>query len=116
MSIYKSIKFDVRGLVPAILQDYYDGTVLMVAYMDKKALRKTLRTGKATFWSRSRQTYWTKGETSGHFQLVKEVYLDCDGDCLLFKVKSLGPACHTNARSCFWRKLKNQQWKVIKVK
>lgn len=114
MSIYKRIKFDEKGLVPAILQDWRDGTVLMVAYMNKEALRRTLRSGRATFWSRSRKRLWVKGETSGHYQLVKDVYLDCDGDCLLFKVKSLGPACHTNERSCFWRKLKGRQWKVIK--
>ncbi len=96
------------GLIPAIVQDEKDGTVLMLAYMNEEALKKTLATGKATFWSRSRNELWTKGETSGNFQLVQEIRMDCDGDTLLIKVKSTGPACHTGNRSCFYRLLEDE--------
>ncbi|MGM9960542.1 MAG: phosphoribosyl-AMP cyclohydrolase [Allobaculum sp.] len=93
------------GLIPAIVQDVHDGTVLMLAYMNEESLEKTLKTGKATFWSRSRNELWTKGETSGNYQLVKEIRKDCDEDTLLIKVESVGPACHTGNRSCFYRLL-----------
>lgn len=94
-----------EGLVPAVVQDEKSGEVLMLAYMNKEAWLKTLATGKAHYWSRSRQSLWLKGETSGHVQLVCEVRLDCDEDTVLLKVKQLGgAACHTGYRSCFYRK------------
>ena len=93
------------GLMPVVVQDHETGEVLMLAYMNRGALLKTLETGKATYWSRSRQSLWLKGETSGHVQLVREVLLDCDADTILLKVKQLGgAACHTGYRSCFYRK------------
>ena len=99
------IKFDQQGLVPAIIQDASNGTVLMLAYMNRESWIKTLETGKAHFWSRSRNCLWLKGETSGHVQLVREVRLDCDRDTVLLKVEQLGgAACHTGHRSCFYRK------------
>lgn len=94
-----------KGLVPAVVQDFQTGEVLMLAYMDKKAFEKTIETGTSWFWSRSRKSYWNKGETSGHFQYVKEISVDCDGDTILLKVKQVGAACHTGNRSCFYRKL-----------
>lgn len=95
------LKRDSRGLVVAVVQQYDTGEVLMVAWMDDEALHRTLSTGRATYWSRSRQQYWVKGETSGHVQHVKSVALDCDGDALLVRVDQVGPACHTGARTCF---------------
>ncbi|MDZ5620603.1 phosphoribosyl-AMP cyclohydrolase [Nocardioides bizhenqiangii] len=89
------------GLVPAIVQQYDTGEVLMLAWMDDEALHRSLSTGRATYWSRSRQDYWVKGETSGNRQHVKEVRMDCDGDTLLVKVDQEGPACHTGTRTCF---------------
>ena len=106
MSFYDKLKFDANGLIPAIIQDYKTGEVLMVAYMNEESLKKTLKIKKTCFWSRSRKTYWIKGETSGHFQFVKGIYYDCDKDALLIKVRQLGAACHTGKRSCFYRKLK----------
>lgn len=94
-----------KGLLPAIVQDFESGEVLMLAYMDKKSLEKTIETGTSWFWSRSRKSYWNKGETSGHFQYVKEISIDCDGDTILLKVEQIGAACHTGNRSCFYRKL-----------
>lgn len=85
----------------AVVQEHATGQVLMLAWMDEEALRRTLRTGRATYWSRSRQQYWVKGETSGHYQYVRSVALDCDGDALLLQVEQVGPACHTGAHSCF---------------
>jgi len=97
-----------QGLVPAIVQDWKTGEVLMIAYMNAASWAKTLETGKACFWSRSRQKLWLKGETSGHVQIVKEVYLDCDNDALLLKVEQVGgAACHTGYRSCFYRQIIN---------
>jgi len=90
-----------RGLVPAVAQQHDTGEVLMMAWMDDEALHRTLTTGRATYWSRSRQEYWVKGDTSGHVQWVKEVRLDCDGDTLLVKVDQEGAACHTGSRTCF---------------
>ena len=101
----KSLKFDANGLMPAIIQDYKSGEVLMVAYMNKNSLRRTMRSGKTCFWSRSRKEYWRKGETSGNFQFVKSIYYDCDMDALLIKVRQKGAACHTGNRSCFYRKI-----------
>jgi len=96
------------GILPAVVQDDETGEVLMLAYMNRDAWLKTLETGKATFWSRSRNSLWLKGETSGHFQLVREVRMDCDDDTILLKVNQIGgAACHTGYRSCFYRKLVN---------
>jgi len=93
------------GLVPAVVQDYKTGEVLMLAYMNEKALEATIKTKKATYWSRSRNKLWIKGETSGNFQEVKEIYIDCDNDTILLKVNQIGgAACHTGFRSCFFRK------------
>jgi phosphoribosyl-AMP cyclohydrolase len=99
------LRFDERGLVPAVVQDEGTGEVLMVAWMNEEAVRKTLETGRTWFWSRSRGKLWTKGETSGHVQHVREVLYDCDGDTLLVRVHQVGPACHTGNRSCFYRRL-----------
>ena len=100
----EEIRYDDRGLVPAIVQDYLDGTVLMMAWMNQESLQKTLETGETWFWSRSRQAFWHKGETSGHLQRVKSLRYDCDSDCLLITVEQLGDvACHTGERSCFHR-------------
>ncbi len=95
------VAFDERGLAPAIIQQHDTGEVLMLGWMDAEALRRTLRTGRVTFWSRSRGEYWRKGDTSGHVQRVRAARLDCDGDALLIQVEQVGPACHTGARSCF---------------
>src|SRR5215831_4014106 len=95
------LKRDATGLVLAVVQQHDTGEVLMLAWMDDEALRRTLTTGRATYWSRSRQRHWVKGETSGHHQYVKSVALDCDGDAVLVKVDQTGVACHTGDRSCF---------------
>lgn len=100
-----SLKFDKNGLIPSIIQDYKTGEVLMIAYMNKESIKRTLRSGKTCFWSRSRKQYWTKGETSGNFQFVKNIYYDCDKDALLIKIRQVGVACHTGNRSCFYRKI-----------
>ena len=97
------VRFDARGLVPAIVQDARTGQVLMLAYMNAEALAATLRTGEAHFWSRSRGQLWHKGATSGHTQRVVEMRVDCDGDTLLLRVEPHGPACHTGANACFYR-------------
>jgi phosphoribosyl-AMP cyclohydrolase len=104
-NILDKVKYDSAGLVPAVVQDAANGEVLMVAYMNSDALRATLETGRATFWSRSRQEFWIKGATSGHYQFVKEVRVDCDVDCILVKVDQVGAACHTGFRSCFYRQV-----------
>ena len=101
-----TLKFDQNGLIPAIVQDYKNKEVLMLAYMNKESVRRTLKLGKTCFWSRSRQEYWIKGGTSGHYQFVKSVAYDCDLDALLIKVRQMGVACHTGNRSCFFRKIK----------
>jgi phosphoribosyl-AMP cyclohydrolase len=98
----QSLRYDDRGLIPAIAQDAGDGAVLMMAWMNVEAVRETLATGRATYWSRSRQALWRKGETSGHVQRLVEMRIDCDRDCLLLLVDQTGPACHTNRRSCFY--------------
>jgi phosphoribosyl-AMP cyclohydrolase len=95
------LKRDADGLVAAVVQQHDTGEVLMVGWMDDEALHRTLTTGRATFWSRSRREYWAKGDTSGHVQWVRGVALDCDGDSLLVRVEQVGPACHTGERSCF---------------
>lgn len=101
------LKYNEQGLIPAIAQDYENGDVLMLAYMNREALKFTLETGKAHYYSRSRKCLWLKGETSGHFQYVKEIYYDCDCDTLLLKIDQKGAACHTGNRTCFYRKLKD---------
>ena len=95
------LKRDARGLVAGVIQQYDTHEVLMVGYMNDEALRRTLTTGRVTFWSRSRQEYWRKGDTSGHVQYVKSLTLDCDGDAILVQVDQVGAACHTGKRSCF---------------
>lgn len=102
----REIKYDEKGLVPAIVQDISSDEVLMLAYMNSTALKKTISTGKTHFWSRSRQKYWMKGETSGNIQLVRKIFYDCDRDTLLVKVEQIGDgACHTGNRTCFYREL-----------
>jgi len=101
-----SLKFDKNGLIPAIIQDYKNKEVLMLAYMNKESLRRTLKLKKTCFWSRSRKEYWVKGLTSGHFQFVKSIAYDCDLDALLIRVRQIGKACHTGNRSCFYRVIK----------
>jgi phosphoribosyl-AMP cyclohydrolase len=100
-AIAQRLKRDGHGLVAAVVQQHDTGEVLMVGWMDDEALHRTLTTGRTTFWSRSRQEHWVKGETSGNRQWVREVRLDCDGDTLLVKVDQEGPACHTGTRTCF---------------
>lgn len=97
------LRFDERGLVPAIVQDADTGQVLMLAYMNRLALERTLASGQTHFWSRSRNELWHKGATSGNTQQVTEIALDCDGDALLLRVHPVGPACHTGAATCFYR-------------
>jgi phosphoribosyl-ATP pyrophosphohydrolase/phosphoribosyl-AMP cyclohydrolase len=102
-----SVTYNKEGLIPAIVQDYKDNAVLMMAYMNKESLEKTIATGETWFYSRSRQKLWHKGETSGHIQKVKEILVDCDQDTLLIKVEQVGDiACHTGKRSCFHEHLK----------
>ena len=96
-----SLKFDATGLIPAIIQDSSNQEVLMLAYMNAEAVRRTLEEGRVTFWSRSRQEYWRKGDTSGHAQFVRSVHHDCDADTLLIGVEQIGAACHTGSRTCF---------------
>jgi len=96
----------LKGLIPAITQDFKTGKVLMLGFMNKAALKKTLTEGKVTYWSRTRKKLWTKGETSGNFQLVKQIWLDCDNDTLLIKVKQIGKVCHTGHKTCFYQKIK----------
>lgn len=106
--MFAELKFDERGLIPVIVQDVENNEVLMLAYMNQESLNKTIAGGKNTYWSRSRKSLWLKGETSGHFQLVKEIAYDCDGDTLLIKVEQIGAACHTGNRTCFYRHLENK--------
>ena len=98
---FDELKKGPDGLVPVIVQDFENGEVLMMAYMDREAYEQTLSTGRMTYFSRSRQQLWLKGETSGHFQYVKELRIDCDHDTILAKVEQIGAACHTGNRSCF---------------
>ncbi|HEY3398238.1 MAG TPA: phosphoribosyl-AMP cyclohydrolase [Armatimonadota bacterium] len=106
------LKFDSQGLIPAVVVDYQTNEVLMVGYMNAESFQATVETGHATFWSRSRQKFWIKGETSGHFQNVKWLRLDCDGDCLLVGAEQVGAACHAGYRSCFYRELREGQWEL----
>jgi len=112
-SIISSLKFDDKGLIPAILQDHENNEILMFAFMHREAVEKTLTSGLATFFSRSRNKLWVKGESSGHTQEVKAVYFDCDNDVLLVKIKQNVAACHTGYRSCFFNKIENG--KVVTV-
>ena len=107
------LKFDAAGLLPAVICDHETKEVLMVGYMNAESFLATIETGHATFRSRSRQKFWIKGETSGHFQHVKWIRLDCDGDCLLVGVDQVGAACHAGYRSCFYRELRDGQWQLI---
>jgi phosphoribosyl-AMP cyclohydrolase len=107
MSFYEKLKFNSDGLIPAIIQEQSTGRVLMMAWMNKESVKKTLELGKTVFWSRSRQKYWVKGETSGHVQTVKDLAFDCDGDTLLIQVEQSGAACHEGYKSCFFRSVKN---------
>ncbi len=103
MSFYDKLKFNADGLIPAIIQDHANGRVLMMAWMNRASLESTIATGKTHFWSRSRQKFWMKGESSGHTQTVKDIAFDCDGDTLLIQVEQVGAACHEGYRSCFFR-------------
>ena len=97
-----TLKFNDQGLVPAIAQDHGTGDVLMMAWMNAESVAQTLATGNVTYWSRSRSSFWVKGESSGHVQELVEIRVDCDRDCLLLLVDQVGPACHTNRQSCFY--------------
>ncbi len=103
MLIPDNLKYDDKGLIPAVIQDWKTNEVLMVAYMNAASLGKTVESGLTWYWSRSRRKFWQKGETSGHIQRVREIFYDCDQDTLLIKVEQTGPACHTGERSCFFR-------------
>jgi phosphoribosyl-ATP pyrophosphohydrolase/phosphoribosyl-AMP cyclohydrolase len=105
MADFSQLKFDAQGLIPAVVQDWRDGTVLMVAFMNKAALHETLTTKFVHFWSRSRQALWKKGETSGHELVLKDLFVDCDGDALLVKAEPTGPICHTGEKACFFSRV-----------
>ena len=100
-----TLSFNEAGLLPAVAQDAATGEVLMLAWMNAESVRRTLETGRVTYWSRSRRSVWVKGDTSGHVQDLVEMRVDCDGDALLLKVRQTGPACHTGARSCFFTRV-----------
>ena len=108
MNFYDQLKFNADGLIPAIVQDQASGRVLMMAWMNRASLEQTIATGKTHFWSRSRQKFWMKGETSGHVQQVKDIAFDCDGDTLLIQVEQTGAACHQGYKSCFFRSADKQ--------
>ncbi|SUZ30872.1 Phosphoribosyl-AMP cyclohydrolase [Roseibaca ekhonensis] len=103
----QTLRYDERGLIPAIAQDAENGDVLMMAWMNADAVARTLQTRRVTYWSRSRQAFWVKGESSGHVQHLVDMRVDCDRDCLLVLVDQTGPACHTNRRSCFYTALRD---------
>lgn len=102
------LKYDEHGLIPGVVQDNENGDVLMVGYMNRDAIRQTLTSGRACFWSRSRQKFWIKGETSGNIQKVMSVYVDCDKDCFVIKVEQTGAACHEGYRTCFFRQVDSE--------
>lgn len=107
----------IDGLIPAIVQEYQTGEVLMLAYINNKAWEKTLATGKAHYWSRSRKSLWLKGESSGHVQLIREILVDCDRDTVVFKVEQIGgAACHTGYRTCFYRRVEGENLKIVAEK
>jgi phosphoribosyl-AMP cyclohydrolase len=112
MSVLTTLKYNADGLIPAIIQDHHNGDVLMMAWMNEEAVRRTLDTGLVTYWSRSRQKYWVKGETSGHYQKLVRMSVDCDVDALLLQVEQTGAACHENYRSCFFRDIEDDQLKI----
>lgn len=105
------VKFDDKGLVPAIVQDYATGEVLMFAWMNRESLARTIEEKQACYWSRSRKELWVKGQSSGHTQKVHSIRIDCDGDALLLGVEQVGGACHTGYRSCFYRLAENDRWR-----
>ncbi|MBA7500311.1 Phosphoribosyl-AMP cyclohydrolase [subsurface metagenome] len=111
MDLLERVSFNKEGLLPVIVQDINRGEVLMMAWMNKEALKKTITSGKTYFWSRSRKKLWLKGESSGHYQLVREVWIDCDEDTLLIKVEQIKAACHKGYKSCFFRKI-NKEGKI----
>lgn len=111
--ILDQVKFDDKGLIAAIIQDIDNNEVLMVGYMNREALQRTLEGPLTTFWSRSRQKYWVKGESSGHTQEIQDIYVDCDVDAILIKVKQNVAACHAGYRSCFYRKVEGGELKII---
>ncbi|ATX81622.1 phosphoribosyl-AMP cyclohydrolase [Mariprofundus ferrinatatus] len=112
MSLLDAIKFNDAGLVPAIAQDAATGRVLMMAWMNAEAVNQTIETGFAHYYSRSRQKQWMKGESSGHVQKVIDMFLDCDGDTMLLIIEQTGPACHTNRKSCFYKKAEDGEWAI----
>jgi len=117
MKLQDELKFNSQGLVPAIIQDIRTDEVLMMAWMNREAVERTLSTGRTYFWSRSRGKLWMKGEKSGHYQLVKEIRIDCDGDSLLIKVNQIKAACHKGYRSCFFRKVSEKgDLKIVEKK
>ncbi len=105
MKLLDELKFDDRGLIPVVLQDAATGEILMLAYMNRESLAKTLETGLCHYWSRSRRKLWLKGESSGHVQKVREIRVDCDADALVIRIEQVGGACHTGYRSCFYRRM-----------
>lgn len=110
-ALLDQVKFDDKGLVPAIVQDYATGEVLMFAWMNRESLTRTIEEKQACYWSRSRQELWLKGKSSGHTQKVHSIKLDCDGDALLLGVEQVGGACHTGYRSCFYRAADGERWR-----
>lgn len=110
--ILDNLKYDANGLIPAIIQDHQNGEVLMMAWMNRESLQRTIDTNRCTYWSRSRKSFWVKGETSGHLQHVKRISVDCDQDVLLIHVEQIGAACHENYRSCFFRDYREGDWIV----
>lgn len=113
-NLFDAIKWDDHGLVPAIAQDHQSGRLLMMAWMNQDALKETVETNRAVYWSRSRNSLWRKGEQSGHFQIVKEVRLDCDGDVIILSIEQVGGvACHTGRESCFYRRWQDGTWQVV---
>jgi phosphoribosyl-AMP cyclohydrolase len=108
MSFLDELKFNAEGLIPAIIQEHGTGRVLMMAWMNRESIRRSLEEGKTVFWSRSRKKFWVKGETSGHVQVLKDLAYDCDGDTLLIQVEQTGAACHEGYKSCFYRSVRNE--------
>ena len=108
MSFLEKLKFNADGLIPAIIQEQSTGRVLMMAWMNAESIKRSVELGKTVFWSRSRQKYWIKGESSGHVQTIKDVAFDCDGDTLLIQVEQTGAACHEGYKSCFFRSVREQ--------
>jgi len=113
MDILDKLEFDEKGLIPAIIQDAENNQVLMLGYMNREAVKRTLEGELVCFWSRSRKKFWIKGETSGHTQTIKEIYVDCDEDTLLIKVEQKGGACHKGYRSCFFRKISDGNLEIV---